>query len=353
MRDHGYNPFVRDFTMTKALPLSISLATPVRRCGLIVLASGALLSSATVAEANSIPDPSFEKPAASSNWKRSDYASSLSKTVKRSGAQSLRLLNDGTGSTGTRRVHNVVQSSIPVAGVVRGKEYEFTVYVRGENVRGIGGGGKPLTVLRWRNASNGRLAGELYNWAPYGTYNFTPMKLHFQAPAGAAKIDVGFRSWWDNLSGVTYWDDANLVPRVIPGRGSLLSTYQAETANIRSGGRVSSVIGDYTGSGYYDVTSNGAVLEWNNVAGGGQRVIAVRYSWEGASKPLEVFVNGVSQGRKTPVWTGHRGSYATENWKVNLPAGSNRVRVRIEKASGGGAKIQPLIDRLEVYSAAP
>jgi hypothetical protein len=59
----------------------------------------------------------------------------------------------------------------------------------------------------------------------------------------------------------------------------------------------------------------------------------------------------VSQGSKQPNVTGRRGSWATENWNVNLPSGNNTVRLVIGKSSLTGEKIRPQIDRLEVYGA--
>ncbi len=223
------------------------------------------------------------------------------------------------------------------------------MWVKGNNVVGIGAGGKPLAVVRWRNAAQQKIRSEMYNWAPYGTYDWRQMKLHLQAPQDATGVDVSFRSWWDCTGGETYWDDVSLTPRDFGSRGSLLANYQAENADIRTGGSIQTYHPDYTGSGYFDVTSDGAILQWNNVAGGGDRILAARYSWEGVVRYLELFVNGVSQGRKKPELTGRRGSWASELWNVNLPAGSNTVRLKIGNV--GGEDAQPMIDRLEVYSS--
>jgi hypothetical protein len=190
---------------------------------------------------------------------------------------------------------------------------------------------------------------EGYDWAPLGTYSWNKRTLHLQAPANAAMLDVSFRSWFWCISGTTFWDDVSFAPRVIAGRGALLSTYQAETANTRSGGVVAVDEPDFTGTGYFDVTTNNAVLEWTNVQGGGSRVIAMRYAWEGGGRPVDLLVNGVSQGKKTPVLTGRRGFWATENWTVNMPNATNTVRLVVGKASGT-TKIQPQVDRLEIYA---
>ena len=311
--------------------------------GLIFVLFG-FLSLTSVAQANIISDPSFEGGTA--NWQLGDYASSIVSAPTRTGSKALKLINDFDGTKAPS--HNAGQYRIN--GVVGGKEYVYKVWVKGNNVTGIGAGGKPLVVVRWRNAAQQKIREEMYNWAPYGTYNWREMKLHMQAPSAATGVDVSFRSWWDCTGGQTFWDDVSLAPRNFGSRGSLLATYQAENANTRSGGIIRSTYPDYTGSGYYDVTSTTAILQWNTVAGGGNRVVAARYSWEGNVRYLELFVNGVSQGRKTPEGTGRRGSWATENWNVNLPAGSNTVRLQIGNA-GGGEKVQPLIDRLEVFSS--
>ena len=118
------------------------------------------------------------------------------------------------------------------------------------------------------------------------------MKLHLQAPLGATGVDISFRSWWDCLDGQTYWDDVSIAQRDFGSRGSMLATYQVENANIHTGGSIRSHEPDYTGSGYFDVSSDGAILQWNYVSGGGDRILATRYSWEGNVRYLELFVSG-------------------------------------------------------------
>jgi hypothetical protein len=49
---------------------------------------------------------------------------------------------------------------------------------------------------------------------------------------------------------------------VVAGRGALLSTYEAETADTRTGGVLAVDEPDFTGTGYFDVTVNNAVLEF-------------------------------------------------------------------------------------------
>lgn len=323
------------------------------RSWLIVAAAGASCwwGRSSLGAENLVPDPSFEEPTATTAWKSADAASMLTTAHQRSGAQSLMLLNDGKGVKGTA-LHNVGQVGVPVAGVSPGREYVFTVFVKAENVTGVDAGGKPLVVLRWSDSSGRRLAQEMYDWAPYGSYDFQKRVLHLQAPAGASKIDIGFRSWWDCLTGATYWDDVGFAPRDVPGRGALLETHEAEAASAQAKGRVANVIPGFHGTGYFVPTASGAVLEWKDIAGDGQRVLAVRYSWEGAAKPLELLVNGASLGKKLPVCTGRRGSYATENWTARLSASRNTIRLVIQ-TQGMNEKISPMIDRLEVYAASP
>lgn len=175
------------------------------------LAICAVLALSGGAAENSVFDPSFEAPAATSPWRPSDGSSRLTTEHRHTGAQSLRLDHAGKGEA-ERSIHQAVQTAIPVAGVSPEKEYVFRVHVKAARVTGVGGGGKPLVVLRWRDSAGKKLAGELYDWAPYGTYDFQARTLHFQAPAGAAAIDVGFRSWWDCLTGTTWWDITTAGP---------------------------------------------------------------------------------------------------------------------------------------------
>jgi len=309
--------------------------------GLIVVLFG-FFSLSWVTQANLIPDASFETGTAT--WTLGGSASSIVSAPTRTGSKALRLINDHDGSQAP--AHKAEQNG--VSGAVAGLEYVYTVWVKGNDVGGIGPGSRPLQALSWRNAANQRLHKELVNWAPAGTYDWRQMKIRLQAPQNAIKFDVSFRSWWECTDGETYWDDASLAPRDFGNRGSLLADYQAESADIRSGGSVKTIEPDYTGSGYFDVTSDGAILQWNDVAGGGDRVVAARYSWEGNVRNLELFVNGVSKGKKKPTVTGRRGSWASELWNVNLPTGGNTVKLEIGFASGELS--QPMIDRLEVYS---
>jgi hypothetical protein len=327
------------------------MKTPHRAACLAAAGACCLLARAALAQENAVPDPSFEQPAATSPWKSADAASQLTTAHRHSGAQSLMLRNDGQGVKGTA-LHNVGQAGVPITSIAPGREYVFSVFVKAENVTGVDAGGKPLVVLRWRDAANRKLAQEMYDWAPYGSYDFQRRILHLQAPAGATQIDIGFRSWWDCLTGATYWDDVGFSPRVVSGRGALLETHEAEAAGTRERGKVANAIPGFHGAGYFVPTASGAALEWNDIAGDGQRVLAVRYSWEGAAKPLELLVNGASLGKKLPVCTGRRGSYATEHWTAALPARRNTVRLVIQ-TQGVNEKICPMIDRLEVYAATP
>ena len=298
-----------------------------------------LMGMTSYTYANVIPDASFESGA---NWISADSASSLVNSPTRTGSKALKLINDGAA-----KGHNFGQYSIN--GVTPKQEYIYTVWVKGNNVQGVGSGGKPLAVTRWRNSASSKLTKEMYMWAPYNTYDWTPMSIHFQAPANATKIDTSFRSWYDCLSGTTYWDDISLVARTFPERGSLLASYQAEDANSKSGGAVHSEESDFTGTGYFDITTNGAVLQWNNVTGGGARVVSIRYAYEGNGRDMNLYINGVSQGAQRPVMTGRRGSWASLDWNVNLPAGSNTVRLVIGKT--GGKLSQPQVDKIDIYAS--
>ena len=312
--------------------------------GIFLLSIVALVVPANMGHAANIAsDPSFEKGTAAT--KLLDSKSSIDSSVARTGSKSLKLINDGA-----QKNHNAGQFG--TGGVQAGTEYVYSVYVKGSNVRGEGSGGKPLAVLRWLDSSGNKLAKEMYMWAPYGTYGWTPMKIYIEAPPKAAKVDLSFRSWYGCLSGTSNWDDISLAPRNFSYRGSRTGTYQAENANSKSGGLIKSAEENYTGSGYFHATTGGAYLEWNNVSGGstgGSRILSFRYANEGNMKNWEVFVNGKSQGTAKPMGTGKVNSWATFDWNVTLKAGNNTVRVKIATVPTGDPG-RPNIDRLDVYN---
>ena len=301
------------------------------------------ISSGIVRATNIIPDPSFEN--GTGNWDLLDYASSIDTTVKRTGEKSLYLLNDGDDTN-----HNAGQYNI--TGVLPGEEYVYSLWVRGNNVTGATSGGKPLAVLRWRNASGGVLEAksEIFMWAPFNTYDWREMRINLQAPSDAAQVDISFRSWYECLTGYTNWDDVSLSLRDLSYRGSLLATYQAENASGRSGGTIENTETKFTGTGYFDPTDPNAYVEWNNISGGatgGSRILSFRYAWEGQVRNLTVLVNGMIQGTVTPAATGRENSWATSDWEVTLQPGNNTARLRISEATAG-----PNIDKLDVYHTA-
>ena len=300
-----------------------------------------LTSVATSYGANLVPDPSFETGTAS--WDLGDYASSIDNTIAQTGSNSLKLINDGSASN-----HNAGQYNI--GGVEGGEEYEYSVWVRGDAVTGVDTGGKPLAVVRWRNGSGSRIEKEMYLWAPYGTYDWRELRIYLQAPPTAAGVDISFRSWYECLTGSTNWDDVSLAPRDLSYRGSLTGTYQAEVASSRSGGSIETTETNYTGSGYFHPTVDGAYVEWNDVSGGasgGTRILSFRYAWEGNLKNIEVIVNSISQGSVKPLATGRVNSWASSDWEVSLQPGNNMVRLRVSQVTAG-----PNIDKLDVFQKA-
>ncbi len=320
----------------------------ITRCPGLLVALGLMLGIGSIAQANQVPDPSFEN--GTKNWKLQDNTMAIVSSPTRTGSKALMMRNTGNGVNS--RSHNASQER--VSGIVPGKEYIYSVYVSGKNVRGIGGGGRPLGIVRWRDGAGNIVrswdnkAKESYTWAPYGSYGFRQMKVALQAPSNAKFADFFFRTWYENTGGETYWDDVSLTPREFPGLGRLLATYQAENANVLSGGAINKKHKDYTGTGYYDIRSSGAVIEWKNVSGGGERMLNFRYSWEGNEQNLELFVNGVSQGIRKPMATGRRGTWASDLWQVNLPNANNTIRLKIKKK--GGEKSQPMFDKLDVHA---
>lgn len=301
-------------------------------------------SGGAPAAVNLIGDPSMEH--GTDYWKPQDGNSAVVPSPSRTSTGSIELVNDGTGNSSSSTNHNITQEKIP--GVVAGHEYVYSVWVKGDGVQGVGGGGKPLSVLRWRDAAGDKLTGELYMWAPYGSYPWKELTIHLQAPTSAAQIDASFRSWWDCLEGTSYWDDASLLPRQFPNRGSLEGAHQAEDGAITNG-TIRTDEPEFTGTGFVRPNDGGAV-QWDHVSGGAQggtRIISIRYAHEGNVKDWELSVNGVSLGTIRPVATGRLSSWATHDWEVELEPGDNTVRLRAIDYTAG-----PLFDRIDVYAKA-
>jgi hypothetical protein len=188
-----------------------------------------LLALTLPAHANVVPDPSFEN----GTWSLGDNTMAIVDSPVHSGRKALRMNNTGNGVTNV--AHNAW--SRVASSIEPGQEYVFDVWVSGNNVKGIGGGGKPLAVVRWRNGSGALRTGENkvsegYRWASYGTYGFSQsnMTMHMQAPSDATQVDFAFRTWRDNTGGYTVWDDVRFVPRTFPDRGSRLARHEAEAA---------------------------------------------------------------------------------------------------------------------------
>ena len=291
-------------------------------------------TSMVVEPVNVIRNPSFES---ADFWVLKDDASAFDTVHSRTGSRSISLVNDGALG------HNVVQLNSP--GVLENTEYQLTSYVKGVDVAGNGQGGKPLTVLKWKDARGNKLSSEHYMWAPYGTYDWKALKIHLQSPPGAAKVDITLRSWWDCTGGTTYWDDLELIERDLP-KGLILLSFQAEEATTRSGGSIGNQETGFTGTGYFEATRDGALLGWTGIPGGGTRVLSVRYSIVGNPRKFELSINGNSQGQSDNYATGQRGSWASRVWIVELPPGENTVRLRIGSPGGDAS---PLIDRLDLH----
>ena len=309
--------------------------------------------AAPALHANVVNDPSFE--GTTSNWTLVDSSTTFVNSPVRTGSQALRLLHNGDGVTpNTKTVWQ-----LNAANVVPGQEYTYDVWVSGDNLTGTTSGGRPLAVVRWRDANGvtiktftGTVAQESFRFANFGTYGYTQdsMLMHLQAPARAFTADIGFRSWRETETGFSYWDDINLRERTINGRGDRLVSYEIEDASLLTGGDLLDDHIDFSGTGYYDVHTDGAIIEWNNVVSGTNRVVSVRFSWEGNPRDIELLVNGVSQGISTPVPTGRRGTWASHVFTgVNLPNASNTVRLVVNRT--GGEKSQPMIDKIDIHAA--
>ncbi|MEM7220375.1 MAG: hypothetical protein AAF515_18580 [Pseudomonadota bacterium] len=312
------------------------------------LLSSVLLLVGTNAGANLVPSPSFEN---ANDWDV-DTNHQIVNSDARSGSKALRLT-----STGESKSYTTWSKKI---SATQGEEFRLNVFVKARNLQ-AGPGLTPLAMMRFRDGGGFVLnhAGkrtEGYRWPPYpnganGTYGYTDsnMAIRFQMTDKGDAFEVGFRTWFDNTAGLTFFDDVEVVKVDFPRRGGLVQTLQAENANPIVKGVVSSTENEYTGTGYVDVTGNNAELTWKNVqSSGGNRIFSVRYSREGFDRPMTLFINGQQVGSATALPTGRRGVYATYDFEANVPAGNNTIKLVVGK--GGGPLGQPLIDKITVFA---
>lgn len=298
------------------------------------------------AAANELPNGGFEN---SSTW-NVGANHQITTTNPRSGSKSLQITSTGSN-------HTTFSDKVSAN---QGDEFVFNSHVRALNLvaEPNGAGDTPIALVRFRdgngyvkNAHGKRTEG--YRWAPYkqniGTYPYTDdnMQIRFQMTSTGDSFDVGLRSWTHNTSGKTWWDDLSVTKLSFPNRGALVGTYQAEDADSFTKSNIDNFEKDFTGTGYIDVTGNLANITWNNVTGGGVRIISVRYSWEGFVRDIALKVNGTTVETKNAIATGRRGMYATIDFETNLPAGSNTIALEVGKR--GGDLARPIIDKFDVY----
>lgn len=286
-----------------------------------------------------ILNPGFEL--GDDNWEFIDYATTIDTSNARSGNKSLKLINDFMGEKVP--IHMAKQTI--EGGFVAGAEYNFKIWVKGDSVEGLGIGGKPIAALGWYDKEGTRLRRELYMWAPYGTYDFKEMNIHGIVPEETFSCIVDFRSWWDCVGGVTYWDDISLQVIDHSDRGELLNTIQAEDAVKIEGCEITKEKRDFTGEGYVNMQNLGSYLQWENIeADSGEVLLVFRYAKEASARKLQLKINGEVHSTVKPLNTGSPESWATLSFKIALEKGENIIRLEQKKAGKG-----PSIDKLELY----
>jgi hypothetical protein len=328
----------------------------MNRKSVIALGIAGLLAGSVV-HANIVPDPGFE----ASDWTLPDGTATFVPSPVHGGDKAMKIVNTGTG------IHTVFSKN---AAVAAGQEYLFSAWVTGSNVVGedpADAGQAPIAVVRMKETTSRVLKSdgknmEGYRWsqvyttnggAGSGTYPYQDknMQMVMQVPQGGKFVDFGIRTWEKTESGFTVWDDISFVQRTFPNRGAHLLALQAEAADLQVAGTIEHHHHDFTGTGYFDIMPANATgkLTWNNVATGtGVRIFSVRYSWEGLVRPMTLFVNGSNKGSVTPLPTGRRGIFATQDFEVNLTQATNTIRLEVQRKNAG-ENTAPMIDKVDVY----
>lgn len=298
---------------------------------------------------NLLPEPSVETQA---SWTLGTVGHVFTSERANTGSRSMQLTSDGAGT---------VTTYSELVDLVPGQEYVASAFVAAQNlIAGPNGGGDtPILLINQRrdgekvDNANGRHT-DGYRWAPYPsqTYAFTDdgMAMQFQIVEAANQARIGARTWVNNTSGRTWWDDFEIVPLTFPHRGAELIVLQAEDSEL-TGGDIDDHELDFTGTGYVDVSGDpGATMAWPALTFGGAIVISVRYSREGRRTPMSIFVNGM----RVPltlltVPTGRRGIYGSLDVGLNVAMGDV---ISLEVGHFGGELSQPLIDKVSIYRRA-
>ena len=184
----------------------------------------------------------------------------------------------------------------------------------------IGAGGKPVLPVQWNDNAVSLWPGESV------TLQATYRTSDLQGATPSVRV-----SGWNTVP-----DNGQPGPAV----------YEAEDASITAGVVESNHAG-FTGRGFvnYD-NAVGSAVEWTvNAATAGPADVVLRYAnGTTTSRPMNIALNGtvVSSGLTFP-GTGNWDTWQTKTVRVNLVAGSNKIKATATSADGG-----PNVDKLTV-----
>ncbi len=184
----------------------------------------------------------------------------------------------------------------------------------------IGAGGKPVLPVQWNDNAVSLWPGE--SVVLRATYRTSDL----QGATPSVRV-----SGWNTVP-----DNGQPGPAV----------YEAEDAAITAGAVESNHAG-FTGRGFvnYD-NAVGSAVEWTvNAATAGPADVVLRYAnGTTATRPMNIALNGtvVSSGLTFP-GTGNWDTWQTKTVRMNLVAGSNKIKATATTADGG-----PNVDKLTV-----
>ncbi|WP_328995699.1 hypothetical protein OG394_13695 [Kribbella sp. NBC_01245] len=250
------------------------------------------------------------------DWNKSQWYYTPTKTyADLSGLKNLPAATISTQASTTNAADGTTTTTVTLQNTSTGTAPAFYV-----DAHIVGTGGKPVLPIDWTDNAVSLWPGE--STTIKATYRTSDL-------AGASP-SVRVSGW-------------NTGTQTVPGNGGggpgpSPVVYEAEDGVI-SQGAVESNHAGFTGRGFVNLDNvTGSALEWTvNATTAGPADVVLRYAnGTMVSRPMDVLVNGVSAAQAVAFGgTGAWSSWQTKAVRLNLVAGSNKIKVVATTANGG------------------